>query len=462
MPDLVVANGMVVLPQGPQQADVVIDGETIIDIVEPGTGRADLVEDAGGRIVLPGGVDPHVHFLIAFMGQRSVYDFGNGGIAALRGGTTTVVDFALQRPGKSMLAGLAHRRKQADPVVTLDYGLHQIITDVNDETLKELPELRRRGVSSLKIYMVYEDDGLRLDDGALWRLMEAATPHEMLFCFHAENFDIIDRLKNEALSAGRTAPIEHARTRPPITELEAISRVLLFGGHTSNAVHILHLAAADGIAMVEAARQAGHKATAETCTHFLALTEDKLSGPDPQNFVLSPPLRNAENQDRLWVGLRSGAISAVTSDEVSYSADAKRMGLASFDQIANGCPGVEARLPVTFTLGVDQGRLSLTQFAERFADWPALIFGLAGQKGRIAPGYDADLVVIDPQTRKTITAADHYGDIGYTPYEGMALTGWPVMTVYRGRVVVRDRAFLGTLGQGRFLHRGTTQTPGMA
>src|SRR5262249_29909159 len=254
MNELVIANGTVVLPGGPQRADVLVRGETILDVVEPGTGHAGQVVDATGKIVLPGGVDPHVHLMVGFMGQRSVYDFETGGIAALRGGTTTIVDFALQRRGGSMLAGLKHRRKQADPVVTLDYGLHLIVTDVNKDSLKEIAQLRAEGVASLKVYTVYEEDGLKLEDGALHALMQQAAKDGLMLVLHAENAGIVERLRAEAVAAGHTHPRWHALTRPPITEVEAVSRAIRFSEDTGCGGHILHLVAGQGTELIEGVR----------------------------------------------------------------------------------------------------------------------------------------------------------------------------------------------------------------
>jgi len=454
IPDLVVAAGTVVLPGGAVPADVEITGERISGLRAAGGGEGRARLDARGLIVLPGGVDPHVHFLVSFMGQRSVYDFASGGIAALRGGTTTVIDFALQRRGGAMLAGLAHRRRQADPGVTVDYGLHLIVTDVNPASLGELASLRAAGVSSLKVYTTYEEDGLRLDDGALHALMARSAAEGMQIVLHAENDAIIARLRREAVAAGHRAPRFHALTRPPVTEIEAIGRAIAFARDTGCALHILHLAAAGALPLVAAARREGLRVTAETCTHYLALTDEALAGPDGSHFVMSPPLRPAANRDLLWQGLRAGPLTAVTSDEVSYPAAAKTPGAGTFADIANGCPGVEARLPVLYTLGVAAGRIGLERLAQVFATWPAQMFGLGGRKGRIAPGMDADLVVIDPAARRVMTAACHYGPIGYTPFAGMELCGWPVATVARGAVVVREGEFLGAAGRGRFLARG--------
>jgi len=459
MTDLVIANGTVALPEGAAKADIVIRGEKIVDVADPGTARGESILDATDRIVLPGGVDPHVHLLVGFMGQRSVYDFESGGIAALRGGTTSIIDFALQRRGGSILKGYRHRRKQADPVVTVDYGLHQIVTDVNDASLAELAELRAEGVASLKVYTVYEDDGLKLEDGPFHRLMQQAARDDLMIVLHAENAGIVEHLRAEAVAKGHTDPIWHARTRPSIVEVEAISRAIHFSRDTGCGLHLLHLVAAGALPLIEAARREGCPVTAETCTHFLALTEEALTREDGHNFILSPPLRDVANQAQLWQALASGVLSAVTSDEVSYSAAAKAMGLPSFADVANGCPGIELRLPVLYTLGVDQGRLDLDQFARLTSTWPAEIFGMGDTKGRIAPGYDADLAVIDPRRRHFISPDSDYGDIGYNPYSGIEVTGLVDATLLRGKIVVEQGAFLGHAGQGRFLRRGSAVRP---
>lgn len=459
MSDLVIANGTVVMPEGTTTADILIEGETIKAIADPGSGKGDRVIDASGKIVIPGGVDPHVHLLVGFMGQRSVYDFESGGIAALRGGTTSIIDFALQRRGKSMLAGLAHRRKQADLVVTVDYGLHLIATDVNDETLRELPALRAGGVSSLKVYMVYEEDGLKLDDGPLYRLMQQAAKHDLMIALHAENAGIVEDLRARAVAEGNLAPHYHALTRPPITEIEAISRAIHFSEATGCGVHILHLSAQGALPLIEAARKRGIKVTAETCTHYLALTDEALKREDGHNFILSPPLRDADNQAALWDALRGDVLSAVTSDEVSYSAAAKALGLPSFADVANGCPGIEMRLPVLFTLGVASGRISLEQFVRVTSTLPADIFGIGDRKGRITPGHDADIAILDPEQRQIISPESDYGDIGYNPYSGIEVTGIVDTTLLRGKPVVSKGKFLGHAGQGRFLTRGPSVRP---
>lgn len=451
--DLVVAGGEVVRPDGAGPADVLVKDGRILDIVDPGAGRGLRTVDARGRIVLPGGIDPHVHFLIGFMGQKSVYDFYSGTAAALRGGVTTVIDFALQRRGRSMLDGLAYRRRQADGQVACDYGLHLIATDMSDAALAEAPQVIAAGASSFKVYTIYESEGLKVDDGPLHDLMRVSGKHGGTVILHAENASIIETLIARHVAAGDFAPRFHALSRPPLAETEAVSRGMLLADDAGSSLHIFHLNSGPALDLIEAAQARGQAVSAETCTHYLALTDEVYDRPDGHVFVASPPLRDKANQERIWRGVASGSLEIVTSDDASYGAEAKALGKARFDTIANGMPGVEARLPILYTLGVASGRMSLTRFAEAWSGGAARLFGLAPEKGAIAAGADADLVVIDPETTRRMTVDSHYGPIGYNPYDGMDLVGWPVMTIRRGEIAVEDGAFRGKPGDGRFIAR---------
>ena len=452
--DLVIARGHVARPEGAAEADILVSDGKIVDIVDPGSGRGGRVIDASGRLVLPGGIDAHVHFLIGFMGQRSVYDFFGGTVAALRGGVTTVIDFALQRRGRSLMDGLKHRRVQADRHVATDYALHLIATDVNANVLAEVPAVVEAGASSFKVYTVYEKEQLKVDDGPLFDLMRALGKARGLMGLHAENASIIDNEIGKRLAAGETAPRYHALTRPALAETEAVRRGLTLAHAAGCPLHIFHLNSGPALDSITAARDGGQNASAETCTHYLALTDEIYDRENGHLYVMSPPLRDSQTQQRLWQGLAKGEFCAVTSDDASYSAEAKGVGKESFERIANGVPGVEVRLPLLYTLGIAEGRLSLPQFLEQWSIGPARRFGLAPQKGLIAPGTDADLVVVDTQTRRTITAASHSGPIGYSPFEGMEFAGWPVLTLHRGAVAVEDGKFLGKAGDGCFVVRG--------
>lgn len=459
MIDLAVTGGTVVTPEGVGRADVLVRGESILSVESPGGGRgAARIVDASGKIVLAGGVDVHTHFLIGFMGQRSVYDFHSGGVAALRGGTTTVIDFALQRRGRTMMDGVKHRRVQADRHVACDYGLHLIVTDVSGGLLDELPKVAAAGVTSIKAYMVYEKEQLRLDDGALLALLGAAGRLGMLVGVHAENAGIIDHETARRLAAGERAPKFHALARPAIAEAEAIHRAIYLAEKAAAPLYVFHLASGEGCDLIQAARGRGSRVFTETCPHYLALDADAYERKDAHLFVMSPPLRTKADQDRLWLGLKTGTVTGVASDDASFGADAKRLGAQSFETIANGVPGAEHRLPVFYTLAVAQGRLTLAEFAHAWSEGPARLFGLAPRKGAIRPGADADLVVVDPEARARLGADSNFGAIGYSPYAGMEVSGLPSVTVHRGQVVVEAGRFLGREGQGRFLARALPDT----
>jgi dihydropyrimidinase len=451
--DLVIARGTVVRPDAVGPADVLVKDGAILDVVEPGAGRGAEVIDATGKVVLPGGIDAHVHFLIGFMGQRSVYDFWSGTAAALRGGNTTVIDFALQRRGRTLMDGLKHRRVQADRHVACDYGLHLIATDVNDAVLAEVPSVVAAGAFSFKVYTVYEKEQLKVEDGPLHDLMRALGRAGGMIGLHAENASLIDHAIARHLAAGEVAPRFHATSRPALAETEAVQRGLLLAADAGCPLHIFHLNAAPALAAIEAARARGQDASAETCTHYLALTAEVMDRPDGHLFVMSPPLRDKANQDAMWAGVAGGSFCAVTSDDASYSAEAKALGAESFDRIANGVPGVEHRLPLLWTLGVKAGRLTLPQLAEAWATGAARRFGLAPRKGSIQRGADADLVVLDPEATQVMTKDSHHGPIGYNPFEGMELSGFPSLTLRRGAIAARDGVVHAKPGEGRFLVR---------
>ncbi|HZP78552.1 MAG TPA: dihydropyrimidinase [Pseudolabrys sp.] len=451
--DLAIIDGTVVTGEGTQHADVLVkDGKILA--VERGAGhRAGQVIDAGGKIVLPGGIDVHTHFLVGFMSKRSVYDMFSGSVAALRGGTTSVVDFALQRRGRSLMDGLRHRRTQADPHVALDYGLHVVVTDVNEQTLAELPALADAGVTSFKAYMTYEKEGLMLDDGALLSLLRAAGREGALVGVHAENEKIIARETARALAKGETGPRFHALTRPPIAEAEAIRRAMSLAEAAGAGIYIFHMALGRELGNLRAARKRGAPVFAETCPHYLVLDDSSYERSDGQLYVMSPPLRSPDDREELWAGIADGTVVAVGSDDASFSARAKTEGADSFATTVNGVYGAEFRLPLLYTFGVESGKLTLPQMVKVWSEWPARLFGLAPQKGSIRPGADADLAIIDPARVERLTTQSHYGPIGYNIYDGMEVRGIPVLTILRGNVVVDKGQFLGSAGQGRFLKR---------
>lgn len=454
MIDLAVTGGTVVTGAGEKSADILIHDEKIVAIVPPGEHHnAAKVIDAAGKIVLPGGIDVHTHFLVGFMSCRSVYDMFSGSVAALRGGTTTVIDFALQRKGRSLMDGLRHRRTQADPFVAVDYGLHIVVTDVNDKTLAEIPAVIAAGVTSFKAYMTYEKEGLMLNDGALLALLKAAGREGLLVGVHAENDKIIVYETAHHLAKGDISPRFHAVTRPPIAEAEAIRRAVSLAEAAGAGIYIFHMAIGREVPNLRAARARGLPVFAETCPHYLVLDDTSYERADGQLYVMSPPLRTPDDQAHLWAGLADGTVVAVGSDDASFSAEAKTTDADSFATTVNGVHGVEFRLPLLYTFGVETGKLTLPQLVKVWSENPAKLFGLAPQKGSIAPGGDADLVIIDPARTTRLTTKSHFGPLGYNIYDGMEVRGVPVCTIRRGTVVVENDEFLGAAGEGRFVKR---------
>jgi dihydropyrimidinase len=452
--DLAVTGGTVVTGTGAERADVLIRDEKIVAIAPSGERHsAAKVIDAAGKIILPGGIDVHTHFLVGFMSCRSVYDMFSGSVAALRGGTTTVVDFALQRKGRSLMDGYRHRRTQADPYVAVDYGLHIVVTDVNDATLAEIPAVVKEGVTSFKAYMTYEKEGLMLDDGALLALLKAAGRERILVGVHAENDKIIAFETARRLAKGEISARFHALTRPPIAEAEAIRRAISLAEDAGSGIYIFHLALGREVPNIRAAQARGIPVFAETCPHYLVLDDTLYERANGHLYVMSPPLRTPDDQAKLWAGLADGTLVTVGSDDASFSAEAKTAGAASFATTVNGVYGVEFRLPLLYTFGVEAGRLTLPQLAKVWSEGPAQLFGLAPNKGTIASGGDADLVIIDPARTIRLTTDSHFGPIGYNIYDGFELRGVPVCTIRRGSVVVNDGEFLGAAGDGRFVKR---------
>lgn len=449
-----IAGGTVVTAAAEAPADVLIDGGTIVEVGSPGRDGVDRVIDARGRLVLPGGVDPHTHIDAGFRGKTTSDDFTSGTAAAARGGTTCVIDFCFAAEGQGLLAALAtwKRKLVAHPPV-VDVGVHMALVEPPDERLAELPALRRAGVPSLKLYMAYKDRRMTRDAG-LFRAMNAAAAEGMLVMVHAENGDVIDILVRRALAAGDTTPIWHARTRPPATEGEAVARAIALAGLAGCDLYVVHVSCRDGLEPIARARAAGARVWGESCAHYLVLDERRLEGPDHQSarFVCTPPLRAVEHQEPLWRALAGDELSVLGSDHCPFEL-ADKWPATDFTRILNGLPGVEQRLMLLHHFGVGAGRISLRRLVELTATQPARIFGLHPRKGTIAPGADADLVVFDPARAGVLTVAPDRPPGHYVPYEGMRVTGVPETVLVRGVVVVADGELVPDVRPGRFVER---------
>jgi dihydropyrimidinase len=452
---LLIQNGTVVTATGTLAADVLVEGEKISAVLAPGTAtQADTVIDATGKYVLPGGIDAHTHMEMPFGGTFSVDTFETGTKAAAWGGTTTIIDFAVQAKGTGLLATLDKWHAKADGNCDIDYGFHMIVSDVNETTLKEMDACIDNGVNSFKMFMAYPGV-FYATDGEILLAMQKAASNGGTIMMHAENGIAIDQLVAQAIANGNTDPVYHGLTRPPELEGEATSRAITLAKVANCPLYIVHLSASQALRAVAEARDTGQNVFAETCPQYLYLSIDDLARPDFEGakFVASPPLRPREHQDSLWAGLRTNDLSVVSTDHCPFCfKDGKELGRGDFSKIPNGMPGVEHRMDLLHQ-GVVNKELTLQRWVEVASTTPARMFGLYPRKGVIAAGADADIVIYDPAATQTLSARTHHMNVDYSAYEGMQITGKVITTLVRGRPVIQDGTYVGTKGHGKFLAR---------
>ncbi|MFN0108570.1 MAG: dihydropyrimidinase [Blastocatellia bacterium] len=456
-----IKNGHIITAVDSYIADILIDGETVAMIgkdLSAVVGTLDKTIDATGKLVIPGGIDPHTHIDLPFGGTSSSDDFETGTRAAAFGGTTTIIDFAVQYKGQALNEALDVWFAKAQGKAVADYGFHLICTDLPDERLPELKGLIDQGVSSFKLFMAYPGVFL-VDDGVIFKAMTAAGENGGLICMHAENGVIIDVLVKRALAAGYTAPKYHALTRPTKAEAEGVHRAIAIAEMANAPVYIVHLSCYDALKEVQNARDLGLPAYAETCPQYLFLDYSYYEQPgfEGAKYVMTPPLRGKENQELLWRGLRSNDLQVISTDHCPFCMkEQKEMGIDDFSKIPNGGPGVEHRMSLIYNGGVAQGRINLNRFVELTSTAAAKIFGLFPRKGTIAVGSDADIVVFDPNREQTISAATHHMRVDYSAYEGWKVRGVTEVVLSRGNVIVENGEWKGKTGAGQFLKRGTT------
>ncbi len=454
---ILITNGRVITATDDYYADVFIDGEKIAQIGKNLNVQADETIDAKGKLVIPGGIDPHTHMDMPFGGTNSADDFETGTIAAAHGGTTTLIDFAIQSKGESTIKGLDTWHAKAEGKATIDYGFHMIITDMPDERLPEMTKLRDEGVSSYKLFMAYPGV-LYVDDGTLYRAFRKAGEDGTRICMHAENGIVIDEIVKQAVQDGKTAPRWHAHTRPTRMEAEGVHRAIAIAEVAEVPLYIVHLSCSDALEEVKRGRARGVDVIAETCPQYLFLDEtiyDK-DGFEGAKWVMTPALREKWNQDELWQGLMFRDLETIATDHCPFCMkDQKELGKDTFTKIPNGAPGVENRMSLVFNGGVVPGRISLNRFVELTSTAAAKAFGLFPKKGTIAVGSDADIVIFDPERKETISIDNpitHHMNVDYSAYEGFEVTGFTETVLSRGRVVVRDTK-LETKGGGQFIKR---------
>jgi dihydropyrimidinase len=455
-----IKGGHVVTAVDSYDADILIDGSTVVLIgrdLEGIAGSPDKAIDAHGKLVIPGGIDPHTHMDLPFGGTSASDDFETGTRAAAHGGTTTIIDFAVQYRGQALNEALDVWFKKAEGKAAIDYGFHMIVTDLPDQRLPELGGLIDQGISSFKLFMAYPGVFL-VDDGTIFKAMTAAGEKGGLICMHAENGVVIDVLVKRALAEGKTAPKYHALTRPTRAEAEGVHRAIAIAEMANSPVYIVHLSCYDALKEVQAARDLGLPAFAETCPQYLFLDYSRYEaeGFEGAKYVMTPPLRDKSNQEQLWKGLRGNDLQVISTDHCPFCfKEQKELGRDDFSKIPNGGPGVENRMSLIYDGGVVQKRISLTRFVELTSTAAAKIFGLFPKKGTIAVGSDADIVVFDPNKEQTISAQTHHMRVDYSAYEGRKVRGVTETVLSRGNVIVENGTFRGKAGGGQFLRRGT-------
>jgi len=454
-----IANGTIVTAEGSQVADVLIDGETIAMIgadLAPAGMTADETIDATGKYVIPGAIDVHTHMELPFGGTFAKDTFETGTRAAAFGGTTTIVDFAVQSRGKSLREGLDAWHAKAEGNAVADYGFHMIMSDVNDDTLKEMDQLVTEGIPDFKLFTAYPGV-FYSDDGAIFRAMQQTATNGGLIMMHAENGMAIDVVAEQTVDEGTIDPIGHGLARKAVFEGEATNRVIRLAEAAGVPVYIVHLSAREALAEVRSARDRGSMAFAETCPQYLFLSLDDLGdGFEGAKFVCSPPLRPKDHWDDLWTGLVKDDLQIVSTDHCPFDFHGqKELGRGDFRKIPNGLPGVEDRIDLMHDGGVVGERITKERWVEIVSTAPAKMFGMFPRKGSISIGADADIVVYDPNRKRTISAKTHHMDVDYSCYEGRQVQGASDVVLSRGSVIVRDGQFTGRKGAGKFVTRST-------
>ncbi|MCM3760105.1 dihydropyrimidinase [Alkalihalobacillus oceani] len=452
----IITNGTIVTAADQYQADILIEDGKIAAIGERLTADGAEIVDAKGAYIFPGGIDPHTHLEMPFGGTVTVDDFETGTTAAAFGGTTTVIDFCLTNKGEPLKNAIKTWHDKSRDKAVIDYGFHLMIGEVNQNVLEEIPlVIEEEGITSFKVFMAYKNV-FQADDETLFKTLLFAKEHGALVMVHAENGDVIEHLVKEALANGQTDPIYHALTRPPEVEGEATHRAAQLTGLADSQLYVVHVSCAEAMEKIAAARKKGYRVYGETCPQYLVLDQTALEKPDFEGakYVWSPPLREKWNQDELWKGLANGQLHTLGSDQCSFNFKGqKELGRGDFTKIPNGGPMIEDRFSILYSEGVEKGRISINQFVDIVSTKIAKLFGLFPQKGTIAVGSDADLVIFDPTAERVISAETHHMAVDYNAFEGMKVKGEPVSVLSRGEFVIRDKAFVGQPGAGKYLKR---------
>jgi len=462
-----IKNGTVVTASDSIIADVLIEDEKVIALGANLPGEDANVIDARGKFILPGGIDVHTHLELVMMGTVSSDDFYSGHRAAAFGGTTSHIDFACQYKDESLKQALDNWRAKLQGKPVIDYGFHITITDPTDAVIDEIPSMIDEGITTIKLLLAYKGR-LQVDDTAMFKIMQKAGEHGMLTMIHAENGDAIQILIDQSVAANRLSPVDHVLTRPHWAEAEATLRAISLAAMADAPVYIVHMTCQSSVEQLMYARSRGLKAMGETCPHYLFFTIDHLRRPDGAKWVCSPPFRTESDNEFLWKSLAQNNLQVVGTDHCPFFFDGtkeiqyedkrlkipgKELGKDNFTLIPNGVPGIEDRMPILWSYGVRRGIISMNRFVELCCTNPAKIFGMYPRKGTIAVGSDADIVIWNPNLKKTVSVVNTHQRTDYNLYEGMELIGLPEKVFVRGNMIVDGEKWLGKAGQGKFLKR---------
>jgi dihydropyrimidinase len=451
---ILIKNGRIITADSDTVADIFIEGETIKIIGKGLDVDADKIIDASGKLVMPGGVDPHVHLDMPFMGTYSSDNYETGTRAALYGGTTMVIDFILQKQGNSLQDALKEWKSRSDNNCVGDYSFHMAVTDFNDNTKTEIKGfIEDKGITSFKTFMAYKG-ALMIDDRQMIGLMEEVKKHGGLINVHATNGDMIDYLTQKHRGEGKLSPLYHYLSQPEVTEAEAAERFVDMSNYTGCPGYIVHLTCEGALNAVRNATKRNQKTFVETCIQYLlldaSLYENNFEG---AKWVMSPPLREKKDQETLWAGINQGLVQVVATDHCPFTWEQKLMGKEDFSKIPNGHPAIENRMELLFSEGVNKGRITLNKYVEVACTNPAKIFGMFPRKGTIAVGSDADILIFDPNEKHTLSAKTHHMNVDYSGYEGWELTGRVKTVLLRGKVAIEEGKCLLEKGYGQFVKR---------
>lgn len=459
----VIKNGTVIGASDTVKTDILIKDGVIAALGSAfDETRADELIDAEGMLVMPGGIDPHTHLDMPFGGTKSSDDFFTGHKAAAFGGTTCHIDFALQQKGSSMRDAIKSWKQKASGKAAIDYGFHVALTDPVESSIEEIPLLLEEGVSSLKIFMAYKG-AFQVDDATFIKALRKGAEYGLLTMVHAENGDAIALLTEELLQAGKTGMGYHNVAHSAAIEAEATNRAVAFVEIAKAPLYIVHIACKEGLEAVRRGRRKGLPVMGETCVQYTWLTDDCINTADFEGakYICSPPPKGIEDQAAVWQALVDGTVQTMATDHCPFWFDGtkagrspgKELGTGNWAKVPNGVPGIEDRLPVLWHLGVNSGKISPNRFVELVSTNPAKIFGLYPQKGVLAPGADADIVIWNPDREHTISAKTHHMNVDYNCYEGMTVKGWPAQVLVRGKTLVKDDQWYGEAGYGTFISR---------